>query len=66
MKAHLVEMEKMCYDEIVGRRVLPAVASRLCYRRREECAMTAYEIIMERILSRNILSVKKLDTFPFL
>ena len=34
------------YNHFVGRRVLPVVASRFCYRRREGYAMTPYEIIM--------------------
>ena len=35
-----------CYNAFVGRRALPVVASRFCYRRREGYAMTPYEIIM--------------------
>lgn len=47
----IVKVKGVCYNHFVGRRVLPMVASRFCYRRREGYAMTPYEIIMERILS---------------
>ena len=52
----------MCYDETVGRRVLPVVASRFCYRRRDGCVMTAYEIVMIVIAILNLLiAVYKID-----
>ena len=47
----IVKVKGVCYNHFVGRRALPVVASRFCYRRREGYAMTPYEIIMERILS---------------
>ena len=49
----IAKVKSVCYNHFVGRRALPVVASRFCYRRREGYAMTPYEIIMERILSRN-------------
>ena len=42
----IVKVKSVCYNHFVGRRVLPVVASRFCYRRREGYAMTPYEIIM--------------------
>ena len=42
----IVKVKGVCYNHFVGRRVLPVVASRFCYRRREGYAMTPYEIIM--------------------
>ena len=45
----------MCYNAFVGRRVLPVVASRFWYRRREGCAMTSYETIMIVIAILNLL-----------
>ena len=47
----IAKAKSVCYNHFVGRRALPVVASRFCYRRREGYAMTPYEIIMERILS---------------
>ena len=61
----IAKVKSVCYNHFVGRRVLPVVVSRFCYRRREGYAMTPYEIIMERILSRNILSIEKSCAFPF-
>ena len=42
----IVKVKGVCYNHFVGRRALPVVASRFCYRRREGYAMTTYEIIM--------------------
>ena len=42
----IVKVKGVCYNHFVGRRALPVVASRFCYRRREGYAMTPYEIIM--------------------
>ena len=42
----IAKVKSVCYNHLVGRRVLPVVASRFCYRRREGYAMTPYEIIM--------------------
>ena len=42
----IAKVKSVCYNHFVGRRVLPVVASRFCYRRREGYAMTPYEIIM--------------------
>ena len=42
----IVKAKGVCYNHFVGRRALPVVASRFCYRRREGYAMTPYEIIM--------------------
>ncbi len=56
----IAKAKGVCYNHFVGRRVLPVVASRFCYRRREGYAMTPYEIIMERILS-----IEKSCAFPF-
>lgn len=42
----IAKVKSVCYNHFVGRRALPVVASRFCYRRREGYAMTAYEIIM--------------------
>ena len=42
----IVKVKGVCYNHFVGRRVLPVVTSRFCYRRREGYAMTPYEIIM--------------------
>lgn len=39
----------------MGRRVLPMVASRFCYGRREGCAMTPYESIMVVIAFLSLL-----------
>ena len=51
-----------CYNDDVGRRVLPVVTSRFCYRRREGCAMTTYESMMVLIAILNLLiAVYKLD-----
>ena len=47
----IAKVKSVCYNHFVGRRALPVIASRFCYRRREGYAMTPYEIIMERILS---------------
>ena len=56
----IAKAKGVCYNHFVGRRALPLVASRFCYRRREGYAMTPYEIIMERILS-----IEKSCAFPF-
>ena len=42
----IVKVKGVCYNHFVGRRALPVVASRFCYRRREGYAMTPHEIIM--------------------
>ena len=42
----IAKVKSVYYNHFVGRRVLPVVASRFCYRRREGYAMTPYEIIM--------------------
>ena len=42
----IAKVKSVCYNRFVGRRALPVVASRFCYRRREGYAMTPYEIIM--------------------
>ena len=42
----IAKVKSVCYNHFVGRRALPVVASRFCYRRREGYAMTPYEIIM--------------------
>ena len=42
----IAKAKSVCYNHFVGRRALPVVASRFCYRRREGYAMTPYEIIM--------------------
>ena len=42
----IAKAKSVCYNHFVGRRALPVVASRVCYRRREGYAMTPYEIIM--------------------
>ena len=42
----IAKAKGVCYNHFVGRRALPVVASRFCYRRREGYAMTPYEIIM--------------------
>ena len=42
----IVKVKSVCYNHFVGRRALPVVASRFCYRRREGYAMTPYESIM--------------------
>ncbi len=42
----IAKVKSVCYNHFVGRRVLPVVASRFCYRRRKGYAMTPYEIIM--------------------
>ena len=42
----IAKVKGVYYNHFVGRRVLPVVASRFCYRRREGYAMTPYEIIM--------------------
>ena len=56
----IAKVKSVYYNHFVGRRALPVVASRFCYRRREGYAMTPYEIIMERILS-----IEKSCAFPF-
>ena len=61
----IAKVKSVCYNHFVGRRALPVVASRFCYRRREGCVMTTYESMMERILSRNILFITKRLTFSF-
>ena len=42
----IAKVKSVYYNHFVGRRALPVVASRFCYRRREGYAMTPYEIIM--------------------
>ena len=42
----IAKVKSVYYNHFVGRRVLPVVASRFCYRRREGYAMTPHEIIM--------------------
>ena len=51
----IVKVKGVCYNHFVGRRVLPVVASRFCYRRREGCAMTPYESIMVVIAFLSLL-----------
>ena len=51
----IAKVKSVCYNHFVGRRVLPVVASRFCYRRREGCAMTSYETIMVIIAILNLL-----------
>lgn len=42
----IAKVKSVCYNHFVGRRVLPVVASRFCYRRREGYVMTTYESMM--------------------
>ena len=51
----IVKADSIYYNAFVGRRVLPMVASRFCYRRREGCAMTPYESIMVVIAFLSLL-----------
>ena len=58
----IAKVKSVCYNHFVGRRVLPVVASRFCYRRREGCAMTTYESMMVLIAILNLLiAVYKID-----
>lgn len=58
----IVKVKGVCYNHFVGRRALPVVASRFCYRRREGCAMTTYESMMVLIAILNLLiAVYNLD-----
>ena len=57
----IAKVKSVCYNHFVGRRALPVVASRSS-QKRGGIRMTAYEIIMERILSRNILSFSVLNS----
>ena len=58
----IAKVKSVCYNHLVGRRVLPVVASRFCYRRREGYAMTTYESMMVLIAILNLLiAVYNLD-----
>ena len=58
----IVKVKGVCYNHFVGRRVLPVVASRFCYRRREGYVMTTYESMMVLIAILNLLiAVYNLD-----
>lgn len=51
----IVKADSIYYNAFVGKRVLPMVTSRFCYRRREGCAMTLYESIMVVIAFLSLL-----------
>ncbi len=51
----IAKVKSVYYNHFVGRRALPVVASRFCYRRREGCAMTPYESIMVMIAFLSLL-----------
>lgn len=58
----IAKVKSVCYNHFVGRRALPVVASRFCYRRREGCVMTTYESMMVLIAILNLLiAVYNLD-----